>query len=355
MTFGLTQSLDAYVMVLPMAVIELLVSVLNLVLLVLILLFPLTAALSFFPFFRNAALNGLKKMLLLTALPAGLSIVLSIILYMLGQVDAPVAQAVTVAKVPSSFSFLVALIVALSLKAALLYGLWHYRDSVLDFLTGGVVSEHDLGNQLKDGLAHTFDAAANVGNGLEGGLLLGGGAAMMAGGGLGILAGNTLGQEELAEKFSDFMTQGKQMAGSGWGHFVPEGMKNKFQSDTEPNETPDDTTDEPEDRTSDFLAKETTENSAVDSLPDKNNHEAQQAEAHEAKAPITPFVLSDENEDLESQTAADFPHTKASSEADEAAHFGSSQSWESPIVEEADRGEWQGAIQDLSEERGGLW
>lgn len=362
-TFGLTQSLDAYVMVLPMAVIDILVSVLNLVLLVLILLFPLTAALSFFPFFRNAAMNGLKKMLLLTALPAGLSIVLSIILYMLGQVDAPVAQAVTAAKVPNGFSFLVTLIVELALKAVMLYGLWHYRDSVLDFLTGGVVSEQGLGNQLKDGLKQSFDTTAKVGSGAkeaaEGGLLLGGGTAMMAGGGLGVLAGNVFGQEELAAQFSDFMRQGKHVAGSGLGHFVPEGLKNEFQIEPEPDET----THENEKTTPDYLAKEPDQNPTVEPLSESDDSTSEQAEAPfedfqaeseeglEPKEAVNPFVLSDNDGDLETQTAPDASNVEVSPEAE---HFDSSQAWESPVFEEAETGEWQGAIQDLSAERGGF-
>lgn len=362
-TFGLAQSLDAYVMVLPMAVIDILVSVLNLVLLMLILLFPLTAALSFFPFFRNAAMNGLKKMLLLTAMPAGLSIILSIILYMLGQVDTPVAQAVTAARVPSAFSFLVTLIVELALKAALLYVLWHYRESVLDFLTGGVISEQGLGNQLKDGLKQTFDTTAKVGSGVketaEGSLLLGAGAAMMAGGGLGTLAGNALGQENLSAQFSDFMMQGKQLAGSGLGHFVPEGLKNKFQPEPESDETPNETEDEP----SDFLAKEPDKNPTVEPLSENDedvseqpetpfeNFQADSEEKLEPKTSVNPFVLSDDDGDLEVQTAPDFSAAEISSEAE---HFDASQAWESPVFEEADTGEWQGAIQDLSAERGGF-
>lgn len=356
-TFGLTQSLDAYVMVLPMAVIDILVSVLNLVLLVLILLFPLTAALSFFPFFRNAAMNGLKKMLLLTALPAGLSIVLSIILYMLGRVDAPVAQAVTAAKVPSGFSFLVMLIVELALKAAMLSGLWHYRESVLDFLTGGVVSEQGLGNQLKDGLKQTVDTTAQVGSGAkeiaEGGLLLGGGAAMMAGGGLGVLAGNVFGQEELAAQFSDFMMQGKQLAGSGLGHFVPASVKSKLQSEGESEET--------EDTAPDFLAKEPDQNPTIEPLSENDEDVSEHPEAPfedfqanseeelEPKTSVNPFVLSDDEENSEPQMA---PNALNAEVLPEAAHFDASQAWESPIFEETDTGEWQGAIQDLSAERG---
>lgn len=356
-TFGLTQSLDAYVMVLPMAVIDILVSVLNLVLLVLILLFPLTAALSFFPFFRNAAMNGLKKMLLLTALPAGLSIVLSVILYMLGQVDAPVAQAVTAAKVPNGFSFLVTLIVELALKAAMLYGLWHYRESVLDFLTGGVVSEQGLGNQLKDSLKQTVDTTTQVGSGAkeiaEGGLLLGGGTAMMAGGGLGVLAGNMFDQEELAAQFSDFMMQGKQLAGSGLGHFVPERVKSKLQSEGESEET--------EDTAPDFLAKEPDQNPTIEPLSENDEDVSERPEAPfedfqanseeelEPKTSVNPFVLSDDEENSEPQMAPDALNAEV---LPEAAHFDASQAWESPIFEEADTGEWQGAIQDLSAERG---
>lgn len=170
-TFGVTQSLDAYVMVLPMAVIEILISVLNLVLLLLILLFPVTAALSFFPFFRNAAMNGLKKMLLLSALPSGLSIILSIILYLLGQIDSPVEKAVAMAKVPEAFSFLVTLIVELLLKAAMLYGLWHYRESLLDFLTGGQVQERGLGNSIHSGIRNTLDGSKKIGNSLKEGVV----------------------------------------------------------------------------------------------------------------------------------------------------------------------------------------
>lgn len=360
-TFGLTQSLDAYVMVLPMAVIDILVSVLNLVLLVLILLFPLTAALSFFPFFRNAAMNGLKKMLLLTALPAGLSIVLSIILYMLGQVDGPVAQAVTAAKVPNGFSFLVTLIVELALKAAMLYGLWHYRESVLDFLTGGVVSEQGLGNQLKDSLKQTIDTTTQVGSGAkeiaEGGLLLGGGAAMMAGGGLGVLAGNALGQEDLAAQFSDFMTQGRQLAASGLGHFMPEGLKNKFQLEPEPDEILSET----EESAPDFLAKEADQNPTIEPLSENDEDVSEQPEAPfedfqanseeelEPKTSVNPFVLSDDEENSEPQIAPDALNAEG---LPEAAHFDASQAWESPIFEETDTGEWQGAIQGLSAERG---
>lgn len=369
-TFGLTQSLDAYVMVLPMAVIEIIISVLGLVLLLLILLFPLTAALSFFPFFRNAAMNGLKKMILLTALPAGLSILLSILLYLLGQIDAPVAQAVAITKVPSSFSFLVTLVVALLLKVALLYGIWHYREFLLDFLTGGQIQERGFGNSITSGIKQTAAATQTVGHGAKegtiGSLSLGSGTLLMAGGGLAFAGASFLGQEELAKKFSEVAGQGKDLASSGLGHFVPDSLKEKFgksKSEKETNEDlePDEfeessSSKEPSGHSEDFtdskvedstLEPEERLEDEEDVEDSKNKEHAQSSQPNS----LNPFVISEdgsqENKKLEDGQEVD--DLKQADHALEPSSFSEEPSlFASPITYEEPSGEWEGAIQDMN-------
>lgn len=361
-SFGVAESLDAYVMVLPMAVVEVLISVLNLVLLVLILLFPLTAALSFFPFFRNAAMQGLKKMILLTALPAGLSILLAIVLYLLGQVDAPVAQAVTVAKVPPAFSFLVTLIVTLLLKAVLLYGLWRYRESLLDFLTGGVISEQGLGNQIRSGLKHGLSGLSTAETltkeAVTGTVLFGAGTAMMAGGALASQAGNAFGQEDVATSFSEFAKQGASFAGEGLEHFIPEGLKKKVKKDTQENDQEGDVSEEsersfnhhqsPQDLSS---GEENPSLELNETIADTAGNEQARNLSEEGDIRLlddhsmNPFVLVEDEaikkEDNNSSEASELSPTESDS----------SEVWTNPVSEEEQTGDWDGAIQDLNEGR----
>lgn len=372
-TFGLTQSLDAYVMVLPMAVIEIIISVVSLVLLLLILLFPLTAALSFFPFFRNAAMNGLKKMLLLTALPAGLSILLSILLYLLGQIDGPVAQAVTITKVPSSFSFLVTLVVALLLKVALLYGIWHCRDFLLDFLTGGQIQERGFGDSITSGIKQTASATQTVGHGVKegtiGSLSLGSGTLLMAGGGLGLAGASLLGQEELAKKFSGVAGQGKGLASSGLGHFVPDSLKEKLsksKTDEENDKKGDPEASEEREESplkeknsegGDYFTATQAENPSDDSevLTDeeKNSNEMERQENRSSSQPNTlnPFIVPEE--DFEENVKLDEDQkVNRSQQAEHALELSNlsadSSTFASPITYEESSGEWEGAIQDMN-------
>jgi hypothetical protein len=365
-TFGLAQSLDAYVMVLPMAVIDIIISILSLVLLLLILLFPLTAALSFFPFFRNAAVGGLKKMILLTVLPTGLSILMSLLLYLLGQIDAPVTQAVATAKVPSGFSFLVTLVVELLLKAAMLYGIWRYRDFLLDFLTGGQIQESGFGNSITSGIKNTISGTQTVGHGVKegavGGFSLATGTALMAGGGLAFAGASLLGQEALTQKFSEVAGQGKDLARSGLGHFVPNPLKEKFrkaqteeeeeirepeESDTSVSQTV--TSEHSEDFTD--SKTEASSDKTENLSEDEEDLEIAKNKAHlHSVSPnaLNPFVLPEEqskkngktnnNEEVElSENGLDSPNLSA--------EFST---FDAPIMEEESSGEWEGAIQDMN-------
>ncbi|CDG03733.1 hypothetical protein [Lactococcus lactis] len=403
-TFGLVQSLDAYVMVLPMAVIDVLISVLNLILLILILLFPLSAALSFFPFFRNAAMDGLKKMLLFTALPAGLSILLAIVLYLLGQIDAPVSQAVSLAKVPNSFSFLVTLIVELALKLTLLWGLWRYRESLLSFLTGGSVSERGLGSEILRELKHGATTTTQVGTQAvektAGTVMLATGTAMMAGGSLVEGGSQLLGQEEFAKGIQNHVVlNGKDLAGLGLDQLFPEGFKDKMETlrdhwetgKPDPEEQPEE--DSPRKMVEpDTLSLENETTSKIDEneqfpqtedfrVPEDRNSEDEEFEENPDSAMnqevVNPFVQpfdSENNEKtslnssvvpLESgnglspkETPHDEQRQNMSEPADsekmgeEPATFESLEEWRTPIFEEIDVGEWDGAIQDLASERG---
>lgn len=331
-TFGLSETLNAYVMVLPMAVVAILISVLNLVLLLLILLFPITAALSFFPFFRNAAMNGLKKMLLLVAMPAGLSILLSLILYLLGQVNAPVQKAVALAKVPDSFSFLVTIIVELLIKAILLIAIWKYRESVLDFLTGGNVSEMGAGEQIARQLRSLRE------KGLSAGETVVNGAKDFAGttvGKVALVGGGVLGAFSVGETFmnDEKPTQPNDAQ-------APEALKpeNTNTQTKEENQEPENTAVDPlvQEKESKVMESNVETEKDTETFENVQTEESEVSETTQENQET--FMVPDEQTENENEIS---PWQAVDSEAQE---FDGS----NPIFSEEDSGEWQGAIQDMN-------
>lgn len=369
-TFSFIQSLNAYIMVLPMAVVSILVSVLNLILLIFILLFPLTAALSFFPFFRNAAMNGVKKMMVLVAIPAGLSILLSILLYLLKQIDGPVNQAVLAANIPDIFRFLVTIVVEVFLKGALLYGLWRYRDGVLDFLTGAGIRENGFGNQVFQNIKEGTDITSIVGtqamDKAQGTVLLGAGTAMMAGGGLLATGSNFVGNNALAESmYTNVFRKGSNFAYTGLEHFMPKEFKKKL-DDWKDKKTYSEAENEDEQSTPDFtLDTEENEQSLKKELEEEDisdvDFEGFQSQEEEGSDSIVSmdeekeesslgsdseiFVSYDdvENEEVIDEHLLDFETTFSQENQ--------SQQWKSGIESDDTNEEWLDAFQDLQEER----
>lgn len=331
-TFGLSETLNAYVMVLPMAVVAILISVLNLVLLLLILLFPVTAALSFFPFFRNAAMNGLKKMLLLVALPAGLSILLSLILYLLGQVNAPVQKAVELAKVPASFSFLVTIIVELLIKAILLIAIWKYRESVLDFLTGGNVSDMGAGEQIARQLRNVRDKSWSAGETVVNGTKDFAGSTV---GKVALVGGGVLGAFSVGEAFMNDEKPKQPEQPQTPGPLKPESSDTPMNDENsgQDNATVDPLVQEKE-------SSEKVTESSVEKEKDTETFEDYQTDESEASETTRDnqetFMLPEEQTEQANELS---PWQSVDSEP---------QGVSNPILSEEDSGEWQGAIQDMN-------
>ena len=142
---------------LPIVFVNLTISAFQLVLLVLILLFPFALLLSFIPFMRNAAFRVLKMMMGILLLPVLLSFLLGVIFYLNQVIDSFILSragvllgtgALTMSALPAGNALLILFFVMVAVKGFFFHLLWKHKGRLLQLLSDGQLDDRMM-NQPK--------------------------------------------------------------------------------------------------------------------------------------------------------------------------------------------------------------
>lgn len=159
-------TINAIIFIVPVAVIEASCSVMQVLLLILIILFPLALLLSLLPFFRNAVFSVLKSMLALVASPLLLGVILTIFFWINNIIDSAVqakfgqsdiAQLVALTGIGVLTEYLALFLI----KVGVFYwGIWKHRDWLMSVISGGRSNEWNGILEAVEGKARDFTESA---------------------------------------------------------------------------------------------------------------------------------------------------------------------------------------------------
>jgi hypothetical protein len=159
-------SINATIFIVPVAVIETSCSVMQVLLLILIILFPVALILSLLPFFRNAVFSVLKSMLALVASPLLLGVILTIFFWINNIIDSAVqaqfnqsgiGQLIALTGIGALTEYLALFII----KVGVFYwGIWKHRDWLMSVISGGRSNEWNGILEAVEGKARDFAESA---------------------------------------------------------------------------------------------------------------------------------------------------------------------------------------------------
>lgn len=168
--------INLWIYVIPISAVNLTISGLSLLLCVFILLIPVSALLSFVPWCRNAFWGVLKHVSGLLIAPSILGVTLSILFYIMSQVDLIVLKLMTGGASKSLLTgvsaltgseFLIFIPVVVLIKVGFMIMLWKSRTSITQIAMGqnnGSAFVNDL-NQMKNQARNKVEGAVEVGAG----------------------------------------------------------------------------------------------------------------------------------------------------------------------------------------------
>ncbi|MCH1712619.1 MULTISPECIES: hypothetical protein [Lactococcus] len=168
--------INLWIYVIPISAVNLTISGLSLLLCVFILLIPVSALLSFVPWCRNAFWGVLKHVSGLLAAPSILGVTLSILFYIMSQVDLIVLKLMTGGASKSLLTgvsaltgseFLIFIPVVVLIKIGFMVMLWKSRTSITQIAMGqnnGSAFVNDL-NQMKNQARNKVEGAVEAGAG----------------------------------------------------------------------------------------------------------------------------------------------------------------------------------------------
>jgi hypothetical protein len=143
--------INALVFITPVSVMILATDVMQMLLLLLILVFPVVLLLSLIPSFRNAGVEVFKKMIVLTALPTFFGVVLTVFFWLNSLIDTWVVarfssgalSALNTGFVLSNgLGVLVQFVALFLIKVAIFYfGIWKHKGQLLSVISGGRLNE----------------------------------------------------------------------------------------------------------------------------------------------------------------------------------------------------------------------
>lgn len=140
-------TINAIIFIIPVAVIEVACSVMQILLLILIILFPIALLLSLLPFFRSAVFSVMKMMIAMVATPLLLGVVLTIFFWINTLIDSTVqanfgqnniVQLISLTGIGVLTEYLVLFLI----KVGVFYwGIWKHRDWLMNVISGGRSNE----------------------------------------------------------------------------------------------------------------------------------------------------------------------------------------------------------------------
>lgn len=159
-------SINATIFIVPVAVIETSCSVMQVLLLILIILFPVALILSLLPFFRNAVFSVLKSMLALVASPLLLGVILTIFFWINNIIDSTVQAQFNQSGIGqlialTGMGVLTEYLALFIIKVGVFYwGIWKHRDWLMSVISGGRSNEWNGILEAVEGKARDFTESA---------------------------------------------------------------------------------------------------------------------------------------------------------------------------------------------------
>ncbi|WP_285011200.1 hypothetical protein [Lactococcus garvieae] len=178
--------MNLFMYIIPVLLIKVLISIYSLILCLLIMLWPLSAVLSFIPIFRNAFFHVIKISLGVLIAPTLLTIFMSFIFYLITRIDFAVLSSATgtsVTDLVASMSLisgpvLMAVLTAIFiLKLSFMIFIWKNKGKVISFVTGGSSAGQQLMQHADTLSNHISQGVQNIRNKAVGAAEVGVGAA----------------------------------------------------------------------------------------------------------------------------------------------------------------------------------
>lgn len=163
------ETMNLFIYIFPVLLIKLLISIFSLILCLLIMLWPLSAIMSFIPMFRNAFFHVIKVSLGVLIAPTLLTVFLSFLFYLITRIDFAVLSSATGSEVTDlvtsmsilSGPLLMAVLSAIFiLKIGLMVMIWKNKSKIISLVTGGSTAGHEL-------MRHTDNLGDNVSQGIQ--------------------------------------------------------------------------------------------------------------------------------------------------------------------------------------------
>ncbi|MCJ1978314.1 hypothetical protein [Pseudolactococcus paracarnosus] len=157
------ETMNLFIYVLPVLLVDLLISIFGLVLCLLIMLWPISALMSFIPMFRNAFFHVIKVSMGVLVAPTLLTVFLSFIFYLITRIDYAVLSTATGSKVTDlvgSLSLIdgpllmAVLLTIFILKIGLMIAIWKNKGKIISLVTGGSSAGQELMNHTDNLVNH---------------------------------------------------------------------------------------------------------------------------------------------------------------------------------------------------------